>query len=76
MNSYISDRARGIKEDLAKFMKENHHKFIEYIEKAEMPQFFLDKIKDLKITGMYTKGYGSPEFTLLETCALYYEMGR
>ena len=37
MNDFMSERAIKMKEDLGQFLTENETKFIEYIEKKELP---------------------------------------
>jgi len=47
-----------------------------FYESQEFPPWLIPKIRDLGLSGLNVKGYGSPELSFLESGVICYEFAR
>ena len=59
-----------------KLMNEVRQDLVPFVEKAEFPQFMIDKLRALNINGFHCKDFGGTGMTTLEIGALMVAMSR
>jgi glutaryl-CoA dehydrogenase len=57
-------------------MKENNKRINDCIDKEDFPFFILEGFKELGLSGLFIKGYGSEELSLLDSLTVIYEISK
>jgi len=76
LDQHMSPKAVRMRKATGEMMDKVEKDLLPYYESAEFPSWIIPKIRELGITGLNVKGYGSPGLSTLESGALAYELSK
>ena len=76
LDAKLSGKAVAMRKATSKMMEDNISEINKHVESSTFPFFMLDKVKELQISGLMIKGFGSPGLSIIDASSIVYEMGR
>jgi len=76
LDQFMRPSAAEKRKATGRMMAEIRRDLEPHVEATTFPSWVIDKIKPLGINGIYIKGYGSAELSMMESGAMAYEMAK
>ena len=76
LDQRLSAKAVRMRKATGELMDKAEQDLLSYTEAAEFPSWIIPKIRELGISGLSIKGYGSPGLSTLESGAIAYEFAK